>query len=105
MAVANRVFQFCLFLVFVTLPAVHLTSAQTSTNEGHSAASSLYAGYEACKTCHGDLVQQFEKTAHYSTVLDKKANAAHQGCEGCHGPGQAHIEGGGDVPKSFVSLS
>jgi DmsE family decaheme c-type cytochrome len=58
---------------------------------------------EVCKTCHEDLYQKnFEKTPHFKTTLKDG-----HGCESCHGPGSAHVEGGGDVSKiiSFKDLS
>ena len=68
---------------------------------------SQYVGTDTCKTCHEDLAKQFEQTPHYATTLDRKATPEHQGCEACHGPGKAHVEGGGDITKiiSFKTLS
>lgn len=66
-----------------------------------------YVGSDVCKTCHEDLARHFERTAHFATIQDKKAAPEHQGCEACHGPGKAHVDGGGDVSKiiSFKNLS
>jgi DmsE family decaheme c-type cytochrome len=66
-----------------------------------------YVGSDTCKTCHEDLAKHFEHTAHFATTMDKKAGPEHQGCEACHGPGKAHVDGGGDVSKiiSFKSLT
>ena len=65
--------------------------------------SSKYVGIDTCKTCHEDLYKNnFEKTPHFKTTIDDG-----HGCESCHGPGSAHVEGGGDVSKiiSFKSMS
>jgi len=62
-----------------------------------------YVGVDVCKTCHEDLYQKnFEKTPHFKTTLKDG-----HGCESCHGPGSAHVEGGGDVSKiiSFKDMS
>jgi DmsE family decaheme c-type cytochrome len=62
-----------------------------------------YLGVDVCKTCHSDLYEKnFENTPHFKTTL----RSGH-GCESCHGPGSAHVEGGGDVTKilSFKKLS
>jgi predicted CXXCH cytochrome family protein len=65
----------------------------------------LYAGSETCATCHEDIGKSHEKSPHAKTELSK--NAAFKGCEGCHGPGKAHAEGGGDTTTivSFKNLS
>jgi DmsE family decaheme c-type cytochrome len=61
-----------------------------------------YVGAETCKTCHEDLYNSWEKTAHWKTMLDTKGGPSRQGCEGCHGPGAAHVAGGGDRTKIFI---
>ncbi len=59
--------------------------------------SSGYAGSETCKTCHEDIYNKgFSNTPHYALVKSGK-----HGCEDCHGPGQAHVEAGGDPTKIF----
>ena len=58
-----------------------------------------YAGAEACETCHADETKKFAENPHSRLALmhgDKGIT-----CENCHGPGQAHIDGGGDVTKIF----
>src|SRR5512132_770693 len=62
---------------------------------------SLYVGSDTCKTCHEDIFKNFETTPHWKTAFTKKG-PAWQGCEACHGPGKAHVEGGGDKSKIFV---
>ena len=66
----------------------------------------LYVGEETCKTCHADMpakgfVEHFESSPHFVTTLDSKKGPGWQGCEGCHGPGKAHVDGGGDKTKIF----
>ncbi len=63
-----------------------------------------YVGADTCKTCHEDIyTKHFAGTPHYA-LLKKEGK---HGCEDCHGPGSAHVEGGGDVSKiiSFKALS
>jgi cytochrome c553 len=75
----------------------NVTSPQKETAEKETA---QYVGVDTCKTCHEDLYKKnFESTPHFETTL----NDGH-GCESCHGPGSAHVEGGGDVTK-IISCS
>ena len=76
------------------------TAADKSTSQPPPDAQ--YLGSETCKTCHEDVYNGWEKTPHWKTTLDTKGGPSHQGCEGCHGPGSAHVEGGGDVTKIFT---
>jgi DmsE family decaheme c-type cytochrome len=59
-------------------------------------------GAETCKTCHEDIYNSWAKTPHWKTTLNKLGGPSKQGCEGCHGPGKAHVDGGGDVTKIFT---
>jgi DmsE family decaheme c-type cytochrome len=66
----------------------------------------LYVGTEACKTCHEDMptpgfVKNYESSPHFVTTMDTKRGPEWHGCEACHGPGKAHVEGGGDKTKIF----
>ncbi len=48
-----------------------------------------------CAMCHEEVVAAYQKTGHaLATVKDGGA-----GCQSCHGPGDAHIEEGGDPDK------
>lgn len=62
---------------------------------------SQYVGSDTCKTCHEDIFKNLERTPHWKTTLSSKG-PEWQGCEACHGPGKAHVEGGGDKSKIFV---
>ena len=57
-----------------------------------------YAGEKTCLTCHEAQSKGYAGSAH-ARVYTANAPAASQGCESCHGPGQAHAEAGGDVTK------
>jgi DmsE family decaheme c-type cytochrome len=61
----------------------------------------LYAGSDACQTCHFEAHEKFGANRHMVTTLDAKRGVAWQGCEGCHGPGLAHVEAGGDASLIF----
>jgi DmsE family decaheme c-type cytochrome len=89
-----------------TAPATQQAAEPKSPDTSGPAASD-YVGADVCKTCHEDLARNFEHTAHFATIQNKKTGPEHQGCEACHGPGKAHVDGGGDVSKiiSFKTLS
>ena len=55
-----------------------------------------YIGEDTCLTCHED--QAYKGTVH-ALKTNAKSPAANKGCESCHGPGKAHVEGGGDKTK------
>jgi DmsE family decaheme c-type cytochrome len=68
---------------------------------------SLYVGSETCKTCHEDMpskefYKNYEASPHFVTTLDTKKGPEWQGCEACHGPGKAHVDGGGDKTMIFT---
>jgi len=51
-----------------------------------------YVGAEACKVCHEDIYNSYEKTPHWQTTYDTRGGPSKQGCEACHGPGKEHSE-------------
>lgn len=59
-----------------------------------------YVGSDTCITCHAEIGKNFASNPH------SKLSLMHSGkgitCESCHGPGQAHVEGGGDITKIFL---
>lgn len=65
-----------------------------------------YVGSETCAACHDQQSARFGSTKHgkLHTVSSWKGKVV--GCESCHGPGKAHVEGAGDVTKimSFKKL-
>ena len=58
-----------------------------------------YAGSEACATCHQEQVDKFSANPHTKMALMHDGKGVT--CENCHGPGQAHIDAGGDATKIF----
>src|SRR5580704_14574052 len=75
------------------------TAAANPEKQSGGAADSAvsdYVGTETCKSCHENMYDSYEKTPHWKTTLDTKGGPSRQGCEGCHGPGAAHVAGGMD---------
>ena len=60
-----------------------------------------YVGSQTCAACHDELYKHFEKSPHFATTEKTNMTDGGHGCEACHGPGSAHVEGGGDKTKIF----
>ena len=59
-----------------------------------------FAGAETCKGCHPDSYDKFAETKMGRLFLKHPRNEHERlSCEGCHGPGKAHAEGGGGKGK------
>jgi len=58
-----------------------------------------YASDAACQICHPDLWGTFSRNAHFKIVVSPRPVQQTFGCESCHGPGQAHVDGNGDKAK------
>lgn len=55
-----------------------------------------------CKACHPDIHKAFQReNPHRVTYLDSKAPPDQKGCESCHGPGERHINSGGNKDLIF----
>jgi len=55
-----------------------------------------YVGDTVCFACHEDASKQFAHTVHGKLFTPSgQLEAMRHGCEGCHGPGSAHVEAGG----------
>jgi DmsE family decaheme c-type cytochrome len=104
----NRIILLIFPLLALVLGVGRVSGAPGEKSQPQAAApaaavpdSSEYVGSDTCKTCHEDMYKNFEKTPHWRTNF-MPGGAGKHGCEACHGPGKAHVEGGGDVTKIFT---
>jgi DmsE family decaheme c-type cytochrome len=99
----------CGGMALVWLLVTGSTTAGARANEPAPAAAPAvqpaggYVGADTCLMCHED--QSVAGTGH-GRAAHPRSPAAANGCESCHGPGEAHVEGGGDRTKirSFLTL-
>ena len=68
------------------------------------AVDSTYVGSDTCATCHEEIAKGVERTPHYQMKFQSHKKDEATGCESCHGPGAAHVEGGGDKSKIFTFI-
>jgi DmsE family decaheme c-type cytochrome len=65
-----------------------------------AAVDSNYVGSETCKGCHEEAFTKFSHTRMGRMFLfQARTEKERAGCEGCHGPGKAHVDAGGGKGK------
>jgi DmsE family decaheme c-type cytochrome len=83
------------YTVLGTSTADELTGPPASAK----AADGDYVGSETCAACHEDQFKTYSRTKHSKLGEIKSWKDKVQGCESCHRPGKAHVEGSGDKSK------
>lgn len=76
-------FFFILVFLWGAFPA-----AEARGNDG-------IVGVEICKACHEDRYASYAKSNHAKKAIPNSP-ANKDGCESCHGPGEAHVEKSGE---------
>ena len=89
-----------LSIAFLAAKAVSASgrASVTAARQATAASADQYVGEETCLTCHEDRKSGYQGSAH-ARALDPRSPAAAHGCESCHGPGKAHVDGDGDKTK------
>jgi mono/diheme cytochrome c family protein len=58
-----------------------------------------FVGAKTCAMCHKDEANGLSTNPHSKLALEHDGKGVT--CEGCHGPGKAHVQSGGDPSKIF----
>ncbi|MCS7223638.1 MAG: hypothetical protein NZ959_03610 [Armatimonadetes bacterium] len=61
-----------------------------------------YVGEKECARCHKPYFASYEASPHALPMRDPKAPLDKRGCEGCHGPGEIHLEDVEDPTKVII---
>ena len=96
-------------LAFAQQPRGQSTSANKSAPAGQAknapgnpeTNASDFAGAEACKTCHQDIYDGWEKSPHWKQTY-KEGGIAKHGCEDCHGAAANHVADPSDTSKLLI---
>lgn len=91
---------FCVIPVILLLAGAAAGQAPPAANH--------YVGSNVCGECHAEIYNSFYKNPHFKSLASGKQPPERTGCEGCHGPGQAHVDAGGGadtIPRAFSLLS
>ena len=86
-------------MLCATAIAAPASGAKQANVQAKQAAPSDYVGQDTCATCHEEVAKGFANNPHNKiAMMHGKSGVT---CEGCHGPGKAHVDGGGDASKIF----
>src|SRR3990172_156599 len=80
----------CISLALALLASPALASVDEKKGEQAQIPQAGYVGSDTCTTCH----EGFDKslaTKKHAFVKTPRTPMAAQGCESCHGPGEAHV--------------
>lgn len=91
---------------FVALLFISILAGPTADAAQPAPSASGYVGSNVCKACHPNVWLTFPRNAHFRSIANQKEPPERVGCEGCHGPGKAHVEakGGKATIRAFSTL-
>ena len=94
--------------ILLLLAATSAALAQTKAVSPAPLNPAGFVGSNICKGCHADVWMNFYKNPHFKSVASGTEPPEKTGCEGCHGPGQAHLDAVGGkttIPRAFSLMS
>lgn len=103
MARPARLFRWLTLLTFAGWSAAAQTPPPQS-NAAPAPGGNAFVGSDVCKTCHADIWSNFYKNPHFKSIAMGSQPPERTGCEGCHGPAQAHVAARGGkttIPHAF----
>jgi len=89
----------CVMLAFAGGPSVHAQNNHILSTGTTSARPEDFTGAKTCTMCHKAEALGMGSNPHAKLQLEHGGKGVT--CEGCHGPGKAHVESGGDATKIF----
>ncbi len=75
----------------ISTPVIDAQAQSAQAQAQPAALPAGYAGTDTCVVCHTDQENSLKGTQH-GQAKNPRTPAAAQGCESCHGPGQAHVD-------------
>lgn len=97
--------------VLLSTPAAAQPASQpappSATTTAVAQAAGGYVGSNVCRGCHPAVAANFYRNPHYKSIASGKEKPENTGCEGCHGPGQTHVQnrGGKTTIQAFSQMT
>ncbi len=93
----------CISFALALLASPAVASVDEKKAEKAQTPQAGYVGSDTCTTCHEGFDKSIEGTDH-AFAKNPRTPAAAQGCESCHGPGEAHASDQSIKPFNFKKV-